>query len=218
MAIRFYDDAIANKIISWLPKNKKAQIQVLRPDEVKKLFSIELDQSNDKPIQLPLIAISRDTAVDILHTTMQPMSFDGLMLEADTKHTLELDAIPISLSYQLDIYTRRYDEGDELLREFIFKLVNNPQIVVDLPYNNQHLQHISTITLQGQVEDTSNISERLFSGQFTRWTIRFNVQDAYLFNIPYVDNVEVNYELYAADNTASPFNYKLEDIIDTNDN
>lgn len=191
MSIMLYDEAVANKINSWLPKSGNDQIQVLKPDEVDRLYQIEADQKNDKPIQLPLIAISRSTSIDILQKTMVPMSFDGLMIESDGLHSLELNAIPISLSYQLDIYTRRYDEGDKLLRQFIFKLINNPQIVIELPYNDQHFKHVSTIQMQGQIEDTSAISERLVPGQFTRWTLRFDIIGAYLFSLPYVDNVSV---------------------------
>ena len=195
MGIRFYDDAVAAKINSWLPKSGGRKIQVLKPDETKKLFMIEADEQNDKPLTLPLIAISRNTTVDILRPTMAPMSFDGIMIESDGKKTLQLNGIPISISYQLDIYTRRFDEGDELLREFIFKLVNNPQIVIELPYNGKKLQQVATIKLHSQAEDTSAISERLFSGQFTRWTLGFDVDGAYLYSLPYVDNVSIDYDL-----------------------
>lgn len=191
MAIRLYDEAVADKINSWLPKSKNRKIQVLKPDETRKLFLIEADEKNDKPLVLPLIALSRDTTVGIKQPTMVPMSFDGLMLESDGRHTLQLNAIPISLSYQLDIYTRHFDEGDDLLREFVFKLINNPQLVIELPYNGQHLKHISTIHMQESAEDTSDVSERLFSGQFTRWTLRFDIDGAYLFSLPYVDNVQI---------------------------
>lgn len=196
MAVRYYDDAVANKINSWLPKDKNRKIQVLKPDETKRLFSIEADEKNDKPLTLPLIALSRSNTVSLKQKTMTPMSFDGLMLDSDSKHTLQLNGIPIYLSYQLDIYTRRYDEGDELLREFVFKLINNPQIVIELPYNNQKFKHVATIEMQPDIEDTSDISERLFSGQFTRWTLRFDIDGAYLFSLPYVDNVYIDgYEL-----------------------
>lgn len=210
MAIRYYDDAVAAKINSWLPKSKNRQIKVLKPDETRKQFSIEIDETNDKPIGLPLITLSRDTSIELLQPTMVPMSFDGLMLDSDGKHTLQLNAIPISLSYQMDIYTRRYDEGDELLREFLFKLINNPQIVIELPYNNQKFKHVSTISLHPEVEDTSDISERVFSGQFTRWTIRFDVEGAYIFSLPYVDNVSIEYGLKVDQNMKRPRNYEEE--------
>lgn len=194
MAIRFYDEAVAEKINSWLPKSGKNKIQVLKPDETKKMFSIEADANDDKPLKLPLVALSRNTSINILQKTMTPMSYDGLTLRnVDNNKTLKLRGIPITLDYQLDIYTRRYDEGDELLREFVFKLMNNPQVVIELPYNNEKFRHVSTIHLAGQIEDTSAISERLFSGQFTRWTLNFGIEGAYFFSLPYVDNVYIEY-------------------------
>ncbi len=212
MAMRYYDEAVANKINSWIPKTKGRKIQVLKPNETRKLFSIEADERNDKPIQLPLIALSRDTQIDVMHPTKRAMSFDGMMLESNGKHTLQIDAIPIALTYQLDIYTRHYDEGDELLREMLFKLINNPQIVVELPYNNQKIKQVCALKVQGQVEDTSDIQERLFSGQFSRWTIRFGLDGAYLYSIPYVDNVHIEEELEVAQNKDNPFNWTKEEL------
>ena len=45
--------------------------------------------------------------------------------------------------------------------------------------------------MQNTIQDNSDIGERLFSGQFTRWTIKFDIVGAYLFSIPYVDNVSI---------------------------
>lgn len=212
MAIRYYDEALANKINSWLPKSKNRKIQVLKPDEVKRLFTIEADERDDKPIQLPLIAISRETQIDVMHPTKRAMSFDGMMLKSDGKHTLQLDAVPIALTYQIDIYTRHFDEGDELLRELIFKIINNPQLTITLPYNNQNLIQVCAMKMQGQVEDTSSISERIFSGQFTRWTLRLDIDGAYLYSIPYVDNVKVEYELEIGRNNEPPIKYDKEEL------
>lgn len=212
MAIRYYDEALANKINSWLPKSKNRKIQVLKPDEVKRLFTIEADERDDKPIQLPLIAISRETQIDVMHPTKRAMSFDGLMLKSDGKHTLQLDAVPIALTYQIDIYTRHFDEGDELLRELVFKIINNPQLTITLPYNNQNLIQVCAMKMQGQVEDTSSISERIFSGQFTRWTLRVDIDGAYLYSIPYVDNVHVEYELEVGRNNEPPIKYNKEEL------
>lgn len=191
MSVNLYDQAVTDKINSWLPKARNKSIKVLSPDETARLFSIEADEKNDEPLSLPLVSISRDNTIEILQKTMTPMSFDGLMLDATTKKTLQLDGIPININYQLDIYTRFADEALALVREFMFKLINNPQITIELPYNNQHFKHISSLVMEEQIEDTSAISERLFPGQFSRWTLRFRVDGAYMFNLPYVDNVHM---------------------------
>ena len=52
------------------------------------------------------------------------------------------------------------------------------------------------------IEDTSDISERLFPGQFTRWTLRFDIVGAYLFSLPYVENVSISdYDLEVRQNS-----------------
>ena len=38
------------------------------------------------------------------------MTFDGMMFEGNEGKTAQLDAIPIDISYQLDIYTRYFKE------------------------------------------------------------------------------------------------------------
>ena len=42
--------------------------------------------------------------------------------------------------------------------------------------------------------DNSDISERLFTGQFTRFTIPIFVDDAHLFDYKFRNNYDINYE------------------------
>ena len=42
-------------------------------------------------------------------------------------------AIPINITYNIDIYTQRYDEGDEYLRAMVFNIVNQPKMKVVIP-------------------------------------------------------------------------------------
>ena len=102
-----------------------------------------------------------------------------------------LNAIPIKLNYQLDIYAKKAEDCDEYVRNFLFKLINNPVIMIDIPYNGTNIQHIANIRILNTISDTSAISERLFSGQFSRWTIQFEIQDAFLFSIPYKRNWKI---------------------------
>jgi len=47
------------------------------PDETRRLFSYTLDNQNDEPIKLPLIALRREPTIQILNLTKKPMTFDG---------------------------------------------------------------------------------------------------------------------------------------------
>ena len=50
------------------------------------------------------------------------------------------------------------------------------------------LRHTANLRVLDTVSDTSDISQRLFPGQFYRWTIQLELQDGFLFNIPYKTN------------------------------
>lgn len=186
MALRYYDDIVAAKIKYWMPDNNT--LRVLKPDETRRLFETYADDKKDRPVQLPLIALSRSPDLELLLNIKNPRSFDGLKLEQTQKNTRQLNVIPVKLLYQMDIYTKTFEEADEYLRQYLFKLINNPKIHIDIPYNNTAYSHVAYIRVLSNVADTSNISERLFSGQFTRWTIQFEIQDAFLFSIPYRNN------------------------------
>ena len=185
MGIRYYDKAIYDKIQSWV---KDPNMRILKTEETARLFQIRADQNNDAPIKLPLISLVRFPDVDIKYSKIRPLSFDGKHLASSDSKTLQLNAIPITLIYQLDIYTRYFEEGDEYLRNFIFNLVNFPKLEITLPYNDANIISEAYIELLPKASDTSGISERLFADQFTRWTLQFELKDGYLFSIPFRDN------------------------------
>ena len=189
MAIRYYDDAIVQKLKKWIPEN--SNLRVLKPDESKRLFELTANDGNDKPLVLPFIALSRSTDIELLSTTKSLKSFSGLKIGTNDTFSVQLNVIPIKPEYQLDIYTKTYEEGDEYLRNFLFKLINNPVIYIEIPYNDFNVKHIANIRVLSSVSDTSSISERLFSGQFTRWSIQLELQDAYLFSVPYKANWKI---------------------------
>lgn len=192
MAIRYYDDVIAAKLKRW---NPIADLRVLKPNEVKRLFALNAEDSGDKPLTLPCIALSRNNDLEIEANIKTPKSYAGLKLKQTEAETLLLNAIPVRPQYQIDIYTKTAEEGDEYLRQYLFKLINNPVIKIVVPYNGVEVEQIANIRVMNTVSDTSEISERLFSGQFNRWTIQFEVQDAFLYDIPY----RKNWKLYIDD-------------------
>ena len=195
MACRYYDELLVEKLKRWLPDT--TNLRVLKPDETKKLFQLAAEDTFDEPLKLPLIAVSRNTDLELLSTVKSPKSYDGLRILANNtvykfgslpKTTALFNVIPIKPVYQLDIYTKTAEEGDEYLRTFLFKLINNPVLKITIPYNDFGVEHIANIRVMNTVSDTSAISERLFSGQFNRWTIQLELQDAFLFSIPYRKN------------------------------
>lgn len=126
------------------------------------------EDSGDKPLTLPLIALSRNNDLEIGINVKTPKSYAGPKIRQTEAESLILNAIPVKPQYQLDIYTKTAEEGDEYLRQYLFKLINNPVIKIIIPYNGVDIEQIANIRVLNTVSETSEISERLFPGQFTR--------------------------------------------------
>ena len=198
MATKLYDDALLEKLRNW---TQNTSITVVGPDETRRLFEVIADKSNDKPISLPLIALTRSRGYEVLDYGLgkQPMSFDGLTLNANYDQASQLNSIPIRLSYQLDVYTRYYEEADEYIRNLVFNIINFPKLIVNIPYNNENYKHSANIILNSEIEDNSDIPEQLVSGQFTRMTLRFDVDDARLWDVRYRDVYSICTSVYTDD-------------------
>jgi hypothetical protein len=138
------------------------------PDESKRLFELIANDSKDAPFNLPFIALSRNNDIELLLNIKNSRSYDGLKIYKTKEQSVHLNVIPIKVEYQLDIYTKTVDDGDEFLRNFLFKLINNPLIHIDIPYNGATISHVANIRVLSSVSNTSNISEHLFAGQFNR--------------------------------------------------
>lgn len=195
MALEYYDDALAAKLAAWTPTN--LALRIFKPEETKRFFETLADDSKDKNIKLPLIALSRNNDIELLLNVKNPRSYDGLKLAQTDEQTVQMNVIPVKLQYQIDIYTKTQHEADEYVRQYLFKLINNPVIKIGIPYNNQNLNQIANIRVLSTISDTSDIQQRLFPGQFTRWTIQLEIQDAFLYNIPY----KKNWKIYVDDST-----------------
>lgn len=195
MSAILYDDAIVDKLqkLITIPN-----LHILKPEETSRLFEEKSDESHDK-MTLPLIALSR-RGYKIVNRNKQPKSYDGIKIRAYDKNGKEinpgsafkLNAIPIELEYSLDIYALNLEQCETFSREFIFSFVNYPTGEINIPYNDVNVTHKFTIHLEENVEDNSDIKERLFASQFTRYTLRFIVDDAYLFSIPNKKNFEIS--------------------------
>ena len=53
------------------------------------------------------------------------------------------------------------------------------------------LSHDANIRVTSDVEDNSDIPERLIPGQFTRLTLGISIDDAYLFDVRIKDNLSI---------------------------
>ena len=188
MSVYLYDEAFVKKLQNW---TKDTQIQIYSPDDTRRLFEVMADNSNDGPIKLPILCLRRKSGLNVANTNKQPITFSGMVIENNIEKSVILNAIPIEVSYQLDIYTRYFKEADEFLRNLTFNIINYPKLAINIPYNGVNFEHNGFIRMSNDIEDNSNVPERLINGQFTRLTININIDDAYLWNTKVKDNLSV---------------------------
>lgn len=189
MSFTLYDRAVTEKIKKWI---LDSSMVVLSPDETRRLFTWKATTDGDKPLTLPLISINRNRDVSIKTTSKQMLSHRGKIFNSEKGVSDHLNAIPMTLSYVINIYTRYLEEADEYVRNFVFQLINYPKIEIQIPYNNSQLTYTSYLTLQPEISDNSDIPERLIAGQFSRMTLAITLNDAYLFsyNHKHVSEIE----------------------------
>ena len=103
MSASLYDKVVTEKIKGWVVD---PNLTVLDPDETARLFQKVADIKDDKPISLPLIAISRDRDIELPETAKKPLSHMGKTFTVSNGTVDHLNAVRINLGYQIDIYTR----------------------------------------------------------------------------------------------------------------
>lgn len=179
--IYIYDEALIDKLKAW---TENTSITILGPEETRRTFEIIGDETNDKSIKLPLVCLRRKGGYQITNINKKPLTYDGMLHEADFSNAVSANAIPISIQYQLDIYTRTMKEADVYARDFIFNLINHPTVKYIVPFNGFDKEFNATVRIDEEVADNSDIPERFFPGQMTRLSLNLNIDDAYLWSIP----------------------------------
>lgn len=188
MSIKLYDDALLKKFSAW---TLDTQITLTGVDESTRLFTVIADKNDDKPIHMPLIALSRPGGFVITDKYKQPKSYNGARVAYNEERGAKMNLIKISIPYRIDVYARYQQEADEYIRNIVFNIINYPNVKIEVPYHDLGLLHDSSIRLSSDVEDNSSVPERLISGQFTRYSLDIMIDDAYLFDIRVKDNVRI---------------------------
>ena len=133
MSLTLYDKAVTEKIKAWI---LDPNMIVLSPDETTRMFEWKADISEDKPMQLPFITIQRNRDITIRDTGNKAMTRAGKVFNNQKGISDHLNAVPISISYVINIYTKFLEQADEYVRNFVFNFINYPGIVIKITYND----------------------------------------------------------------------------------
>lgn len=188
MSVVLFDEALAHKIKKWILDNK---VTVTGVNETSRLFEYRADSSRDEIVELPIIALRRLTPYTLKETVKAPLTHQGWKIETSSERISQLNAIPISINYQLDIYTKFLEEAEEYVRNFVFNIINYPKVVINIPYNKVNLPYECTLEINPEIDDNSDIPERLIPGQFSRKTLNLRIDNAYLFDYRTKDTISL---------------------------
>lgn len=190
MSAVLYDIALTEKLKRW---TEQTDIHVYSPEESNTVFALQADIHNDKPVSLPFIRISRPGGYTIINYNKKALTYDGFTLDASLEKGVQLNAIPISISYQIDVYARYLTEADEYMRNLIFNIINFPMLKIQVPYRDLKISHDSAIRIMdNKVYDNSNATGSLDPKSLARLSIAVNIDDAYIWDVRVRNNVQIS--------------------------
>lgn len=165
--IWIYDNAIVKDLKEDLGDN----VAVLDPDQALQVIAL---LQEDK-IKFPIVALSRDDNFQLDNTRMNftrlhtgvPAGFD------DKTNTIYHEQwLPINLQYNVTVMAANQADADEIVRELLFKYINQYFITVETPYEVKRQIRVGlTIHPDEEIQWTHNPSAyiengTLISGQF----------------------------------------------------
>lgn len=167
-----YDTSIVNKFRSLFDDSR---ITIMPPDV---LFRFVANLKQDE-VKFPLIALTRLGYV-LNSLSRGPASYQGVgILDADGKRK-ELQFIPATINYQLDVITQDRSDNDECVEELLFYLINHPTLEVNI-LKGANITHVFSMFLNADIVDNSDIESHMSRGEYFRSTMTFSVPDARLW-------------------------------------
>lgn len=175
---------------------KQKTNNIIQITNAENVFNIIGDIQNDN-IQFPIISLVR-TGWQIEDYSQEFMNNSGGLVgyledePGSRVRQVRLQAIPIQINYQLDIWTQNRLDNDIIAREFIWFYKQNPQMRVKIPHG-LNITHPFNIGIENEIVDNSDIAEHNSRGRYYRQTLGlYTDKDAYLWkssvtNVPMID-------------------------------
>lgn len=174
MSVKLYDDAIINNFRDILSDSR---IHILPVEQALK-FTAQLNRDD---ITFPLISTTRlGYSIKLNEVNFNGLHTGGYQRREGNGTTIFAQVIPIRINYQVDVFTVNKELGDEIIRELVFYLLQNPTLKVEIPYN-LNIKHAFNLFLESDVVDNSDTVEHINKGVLFRNTLSMYTDDAYLF-------------------------------------
>lgn len=185
MTLKWYDEALENKLSRLFSNVISAS-----PDE-----AMYLSNKNGK-VTLPLISMYRMSNsinwedYNFAESNLTGWNSGSISSDQDDsiRELIMTKAIPVDLTYQIDIWSSDRETLDHVYHDLVFTLLVRPNIKVDM--HNQLSNKIFALRLTGEQYST-DISQFNQSNRLYRYSLTYQVNDARLL---YNEELSYKYE------------------------
>ncbi|WP_304393362.1 hypothetical protein [uncultured Clostridium sp.] len=204
VSVYAYDLAVVNDFrarfkqppVSYSDVN--SNVVMAGPDQA---FQVLGQMDNDK-IVMPFISVQRlNWQLNLDRQMSQTFIGDKIIIQnpENPLERLEVRAqvIPITINYQLDVWTKDRITNDALVRELLWYYHLRPTLLVNV-LHGLNMKHTFNIMFNSEVEDNSDIHNQNNRGNIVRSTLSFFTEDAYLWKAHHqpIVGIDVNTNFY----------------------
>ena len=133
--------------------------------------------------------------------------------ESNQMIEVRAQVIPITINYQLSVYSQDRITNDALIRELLFYYHLRPSLLVYVGHG-LNIVHKFNIYFNSGIEDNSDIANHINKGTYFRQDLTFYTDDAYLWraNYQYLVKIDANTNFSYMD--LKKFNGSYKDFIE----
>lgn len=197
MSLMYYDIAMLKKVKALYPETFFAA-----PEEI---FGMNAKNHGGTKVVMPMIGVYRMPDISINTAYYNDMQVrNGVVGLRNTHRNIEFPGndvashiLPVSLQYQIDVYSIKREICDGLAAELALEFYENPWVNVNLKCVSEECVQQFSVRIDESLSDNTSISEFDDTGRFYRLTLTVNIDQAYLFRVDktwVIETVEVDYD------------------------
>lgn len=176
MSVYLYDEALINRIRTVIQDKK---VHIITPE---KMFTKSNDK-HDAP-KFPAVSIYRPSYnLSTLRRTITGYRVGQSDYDEVSARIYSTKTLPISINYQVDVWTRKREQNDEFVRELLWFFTLFPQHKIIITYEDFERAITFNAFLGEEIIDNSDINNFENYGQYYRSTFNLTVDEAQLFMV-----------------------------------